>query len=67
MDMDAKGRRRQPKGSANGQSVLTEDDVVSIRTRSAAGESAQALADVYGVAVTGIRRIKRRDSWRHVP
>lgn len=66
-DMDRKGRRRPPRGSQNAASVLTENDVVDIRTLRAAGATNRVLADAFNVTITNIQTIQRRTSWRHVP
>lgn len=54
-DMTAKGRRA---------TTLTRAQVVEIRARRA--ESAQALADLFGVTATTIRSIWARRSWKDI-
>ena len=54
-DMDRKGRRA---------TRLTSDQVLEIRGRR--GESAEALADLFGVTATTIRSIWARRSWKDV-
>jgi len=66
-DRDRKGRQVAPKGSANGQSRLTEEQVVAIRLAYAKGERNQyELADQYRVAQSTIGGIVRGVTWRHV-
>lgn len=72
-DMYAKGRACQqtgtwkPKqGSTNANAKLTETDVIAIRARIAAGESAQDLAPQYNVTKGVIFHIKHNRSWKHV-
>jgi len=54
------------RGSENGFSKLTEDEVRDIRRRHAAGEAGRALAREFGVSATSIRRIHRRQAWAWV-
>lgn len=66
-DMAAKGRVVTKVGSAHRRALITESDVVDLRTLFAAGASRPALVAAYGVGMTQIRRILARESWRHVP
>lgn len=67
-DMIRKGRRvlRPARGEANGSSKLTEAKVLEIRHRRAAGETARALAQEFGVSSPLISYIAKRKAWRHV-
>ena len=72
-DMRAKGRSRKgdrpnaARGSRSGQAKLTEAQVRVIRARYAAGGVTQTeLAREFGVVATGIQKIVRRTSWRHI-
>ena len=64
-DMDGKGRRinKQPKGSANGNSKLTDDDVRAIRRDT---RRQVDIAATYGIAQTVVSKIKLHQAWRHV-
>lgn len=54
------------KGSRNGASVLTEDDVIRLRCDAAAGVLQKQLAAQYGIAVATVSRIVTRKLWSHV-
>lgn len=54
------------RGSANGASVLTEDDVRRLRTLSASGIPHKHLACEYGLHIATISRIVNRKLWSHV-
>lgn len=55
------------RGSANGNSRITEADVHLIRSRRAAGERLWAIADDYGVNDRSIANICLGRTWKHVP
>lgn len=55
------------KGEKNGRVRLTKEDVISIRTSRANGETLQSLADRYGVASATVSYIVVRKTWAHVP
>jgi len=63
-DKAAKGRAE--RGADRWSAKLTEDDVRSIRTRVAAGERRQALADEHGVCLANVDLIVTRKRWKHV-
>jgi len=48
-------------------SVLSAEDVVKIRARLKAGESARQIAPDYHISPEAVRRIDRRESWAHLP
>jgi len=54
------------KGSTNGMAVLSESDVINIRTRLNDGEKGITLAKEYKVTSTLISRIKLNKCWNHV-
>ncbi|MDA1029086.1 MAG: hypothetical protein O3B41_08555 [Bacteroidetes bacterium] len=55
------------KGSGNGRSKLTEDDVQSIRFYLFTGLKGQSeLAKEYGVTRWVIRDVFQRKTWKHV-
>ncbi len=53
-------------GSRNGQSKLTESDIVSILRQASEGVAIRKLARIYNVAQATMRAVVRRKSWRHV-
>ena len=65
-DAAAKGRLPGPHWSNHNNRRLDPDKVREIRTRYAAGETQQQLADFFGVAVGTIHYIVRRTTWKHV-
>ena len=66
-DMQNKGRNRQPSGEQSAQSKLTAAQVRAIRERYAAGGvSLREVARDYGVHLSLISLIVRREIWRHV-
>jgi hypothetical protein len=62
-DMDSRGRRKPRKGTDHGRSKLTDDDVRHIR--SSAG-STLSVSESHGISKAQVRRIKRREQWRHL-
>lgn len=68
-DMITKGRRGSIcKGSDNGRSLLTEDDVRAIRAeyvRDSRG-NVKEIASRYGVSLATIRAIGNRRRWKHI-
>lgn len=65
-DKRAKGRCAQLKGSKNGASKLTEQQVSVIKLRLRNGDSPISISKDYGVSDTNIRLIKKGLKWRHV-
>lgn len=57
----------RPRGQGHYKSKLTDNDVLTIRRRCAAGETQEALAREFGLAQPNISAIVRRVSWAHVP
>jgi len=57
---------RRPKGIENAHAKLTEDQVMTIRTRHAAGETMAALGKEFGVGYTNISQIVHRHTWKHI-
>jgi hypothetical protein len=62
-DMVAKGRSPSMKGSAHPMAVLSEQDVIHIRT---SDEGCTSLARRLGVSATNIKDIRNRRIWRHI-
>jgi len=56
-------RGRSARGESNGQSKLTEADVLAIR---ASGESDAALGRRYRTATSTIRFARIRKTWKHI-
>ena len=58
---------RNPKlGSTNPQAKLSEQLVTLIRKLHKAGRSMRSLAKEHGVAITTIRPLLKRETWKHV-
>lgn len=58
---------RAPRGSDNGNSKLTYDDIVRIRERLAMGIGCTQLAKEFSVDRTNIYFIVKKMTWKHVP
>ena len=54
------------KGTQKGTAKLTDDQVLEIRAKLAAGVQGKALADEYGVGAPTISFIKNAKGWRHL-
>jgi hypothetical protein len=66
-DMAEAGRLAPQKGADNGNVKLTEEQVLEIRRRHAAGGvTYRALGAEYGIGDTAISRIVRRKAWSHL-
>lgn len=66
-DMLAKGRNRPPIGERAGNTKLTAEDIVSIRTAVSAGEKQLTIARRVGISRSAVSGIARRRRWRSVP
>lgn len=64
---DSVVRDRHARGSRNGHAVLTESDVIDIRTLRAMGARGIDLAAAFGISETSVSQIAARLKWRHVP
>ena len=62
-DMDKKGRRKVGLGENHGHSKLTKEDIIAIRTMPG---TAREIAQKFGVAHSGIVRIKQGHIWKSV-
>jgi len=56
-----------PRGQRHGCARLTDADVMTMRARYAAGESAAALSEAFGVHLRTAFRVVRRERWQHLP
>lgn len=65
-DHDKKSFTERAKGEANGRSVLTAYDVLTIRKLSKNGHSNTSIANTYGVNKTAIGKIVNRKTWKHI-
>jgi len=66
-EMFKKGRRQNAKGEDQHSSVLTEEQVIEIRKRHAAGDGGhRKLGQEYGVGRSSIRKIVNRVTWKHI-
>jgi len=54
------------RGSSNGASVLTEDDVRRLRELASSGVTQRNLAREYGIAPATVSRIVTRKLWSHI-
>jgi hypothetical protein len=66
IDSVRKGRRAHLIGERSGRALLTEKEVLLIRTRYAAGEFADELADAFSVRTVTIKAVVAGRNWRHV-
>lgn len=66
-DAVAKGRARGAVGERNSKAKLTEDDVRFIRRLHGIGIPRKAIAKVFGVNVSIVNAIGRRELWSHIP
>jgi hypothetical protein len=65
---DRLGHGTAPSGERNGQSVLTETDVIQIRALFAqGGYSKRNLGEMFNVSPSNIGHIIHRQSWTHLP
>lgn len=53
-------------GEANGSAILTENQVEDIRERYARNETIASIARYWTMSESQIRRIVRRESWKHI-
>lgn len=63
---DKRRHGTMPVGERSGTAKLTDEDVVAVRDRHAAGEGIRALSRAFGVSHTQIRKIVSREDWAHV-
>lgn len=67
-DMIAKGRAKNQRGHRNGRAILTDDDVVDIRTLYHIGDLTQVqLGAAFGVSRPTICDVLSRRHWAHLP
>ena len=64
-DMFAKGRHPTRRGSSHYATNLSEAKVVEMRERALNGESAESLAEVFGLHKMHVFSILRGDDWKH--
>lgn len=63
-DMRHKGRRKGiTSGERNGRAKLTASEAAQIRARRRSGASLKELAAEYGVGLSTISRVDRRENW----
>ena len=67
-DASVKGRIviPHPSGERHPESIVTEDDVRSMRTDNGRGQSLSSLAKRHGISKSQVFRIVRRESWAHI-
>lgn len=66
-DKMAKGRHRSPVGEEHGNSRMTAEAVMRLRSRAAKGQSAASLAHEFHISETSVRDIIKGRTWRHLP
>ena len=62
----SRGLKKGRKGEKHHKSKLTSDDVLAIRQRAANGETLTGLARTYGVTVSTVHGVVKRNTWKHV-
>ncbi len=80
-DMDAKGRRRSPRGAShgrqtkpertargeqNGRAILDSQRVIQIRRRARGGETVASMARELGMSEGALRHIVKGRHWKHI-
>jgi hypothetical protein len=64
-DMMSKKRNRHPRGPDAGRAILTEADVLAIRSDTKSTQ--KALGEQFGIGPRQIGYIRARKSWAHLP
>lgn len=64
---DCKQKGRNARGEKNGQALLTESDVIDIRSLAAMGAKRSSLAAAFDVTKSTIGMVVTRKHWAHVP
>lgn len=62
-EADKLAHGRSNRGERQGQSKLTREDVLAIRSRAAAGEAQHALARAFGIHQSTVSQIVSRKRW----
>lgn len=67
-DMVAKGRQviTDRRGECNGRAIITEKDVLEMRTYFKKGHTIASIARLFKVSETQTARIIKNQSWRHI-
>ncbi len=58
---------RMARGEHHGRAKMTEEGVIEARRLSAEGWTLARLSERYGVLITTLSMIIRRETWQHVP
>ncbi len=53
-------------GASNGNSKLSEEDVIKIRSYSSSGKSQRQIATIFSVSQTNVRDIIKKRIWKHI-
>jgi hypothetical protein len=64
---DASKKGRMARGERSFPSKLSDTQVIEIRTRYAAGERVQSIADTFSIDTGSVSRIASQEYWRHLP
>lgn len=66
-DAIEKGRFRDSKGESNNAAILTDTDIIEIRSKYSTGKYRLIdLSSEYGVSIAAIGKITTRKTWRHI-
>lgn len=65
-DCAAKGRKNSPAGEAAHAAILTEENVLEIRSSQRTRSNYQSLADKFGVCEGSIQAVVYRRTWKHI-
>lgn len=63
---DAVSRGRVPRGEEKVQRKLSDDAVIEIREKCAAGTVYREVAESYGVSISTVREIAYHQKWKHL-
>lgn len=63
---DAPSQNRQARGERQGNSKLTDAQILEIRSGKFAGWTDTAIAKHFGISLSSVNRILRRKSWKHL-
>lgn len=63
---DRREHGTHPEGEDHGSAKLTAAEVLEIRRLAEAGTVHRAIAETYGITISHVRAIKRRQTWAHL-
>lgn len=65
--MDAVRHGSQPSGESHGRSVINWNDAIAIRKLRESGQPYAAIAKEFGIGISQVGRIARKENWWPVP